>query len=298
MTVTGATYKRTRARGMAPYAPKEDALRLLDAVAGVLDTYSDRLPLTVRQIFYALVVLGAIDKTAKGYERLCDVLNRARRGGYVPFSAIRDDKGMRVEPGGFGSVEQFDAAVRASIRNYRRRHLPGVEVWVEGSGMVPMIAEVADLYRVPVFSSGGFDSVTAKYEAANRIAEQPRPVTVLHIGDYDPSGLAVVDSAAEDVAAFLDSFDLPGWVRFIRLAVTPEQIAAYQLPTAPPKKTDNRGDGVSRTVQAEAIPPDVLDALVRGALEDYVDLAALAELETDEEADRLVLAERYERSRP
>jgi hypothetical protein len=50
---------------------------------------------------------------------------------------------------------------------------------------------------------------------------------------------------------------LPGKVLFTRLAVTPEQIDTLSLPTAPRKATDLRpfeGD----TIQAEAIPPDVL----------------------------------------
>src|SRR5947208_1273737 len=55
----------------------------------------------------------------------------------------------------------------------------------EANGMVPQLERVADEYGVRVISSGGFDSTTAKYHLAEAIAEEGRPVEVLHIGDYD-----------------------------------------------------------------------------------------------------------------
>ena len=53
---------------------------------------------------------------------------------------------------------------------------------------------------------------------------------------------------------------------FTRLAVTPEQPREMVLPTALAKKTDSRAF-TGETVQAEAIPSDVLAALVRDAIE-------------------------------
>jgi hypothetical protein len=45
-----------------------------------------------------------------------------------------------------------------------------------------------------------------------------------------------------------------------------EQIGAWSLPTAPPKATDRRAFA-GETLQAEAIPPDQLAAIVREAIE-------------------------------
>jgi len=58
-----------------------------------------------------------------------------------------------------------------------------------------------------------------------------------------------------------------------RLAVTPEQIERYRLPTVPAKDTDNRafsGD----TCQTEALPPDVLTDILRTAIEQRTDRRA------------------------
>jgi hypothetical protein len=57
-----------------------------------------------------------------------------------------------------------------------------------------------------------------------------------------------------------------GAVTISRLAVTPEQIAAYDLPTAPPKPTDRRAFA-GQTCQAEALAPDVLASILRDAIE-------------------------------
>jgi hypothetical protein len=55
------------------------------------------------------------------------------------------------------------------------------------------------------------------------------------------------------------------------LAVTPEQIEGYGLPTAPAKATDRRAfEG--ETVQAEALPPDVLAGIVEAAIEAALDM--------------------------
>ena len=58
-----------------------------------------------------------------------------------------------------------------------------------------------------------------------------------------------------------------------RLAVTPEQIAAWSLPTRPPKKTDPQAAvwGERPAVELDAIPPDRLVALVEGAITRHVD---------------------------
>lgn len=54
--------------------------------------------------------------------------------------------------------------------------------------------------------------------------------------------------------------------QFTRLAVTPDQIQRYGLPTAPPKKTDNRSFSGTGTVQLEAIAPDDLASIVEDAV--------------------------------
>ena len=97
--------------------------------------------------------------------------------------------------------------------------------------MVPQIRRIADPFGIGVYSSGGFDSVTAKHQIARLWTDDP--VTVLHIGDHDPSGVHCFSSLAEDVASFAGHYG--GDVQFVRLAVTPEQAAFYKLPGRTPQ---------------------------------------------------------------
>ena len=73
--------------------------------------------------------------------------------------------------------------------------------------------------------------------------------------------------------------------------MTPDQIAALNLPTAPPKPTDRRAFA-GETVQAEAIPPDVLTNIVRDAIEARQDVAIRAALLAAEADSRKELARR------
>src|SRR5678815_3225804 len=101
-------------------------------------------------------------------------------------------------------------------------------------------------YGVPCYSSSGFDSVTAKHAAMIRMLARDVPTVVLHLGDYDASGVSLYENLRADVPAlYLDTLEQQGrgngdegWAdppEFVRVAVTEEQIERYQLPTAAPK---------------------------------------------------------------
>lgn len=164
----------TRVRGFAPWRPQAKTCVLLAQVATVLDAYADHLPLTARQVFYRLVGTVGYDKTEDGYNRLTEVLNRGRRVGLVAWDAIRDDGVRAEEPVGFTGKADYWDTVADWAGQYRRDRQAGqpvaVEAWVEAAGMVPQVARVAQRYGAAVYSSGGFDSTTAKHDAAQRVA--------------------------------------------------------------------------------------------------------------------------------
>jgi len=284
-------YVATRVRGLASWAPQHKTQVLLDQVGAVLVEYHDHLPLTCRQIFYRLVGRYGYPKDENAYSRLLEMLNRARRAGLIPFESIRDDGVTQEAAGGFHGMTGFWEAVRYTAEHYRRDLQDGqpyrVEVWVEAAGMVPQVARVAHRYGVTVYSSGGFDSLTAKYEAAQRAVS--RHTVILSVGDHDASGWAVFDAAAEDVATMAEDRGAPtGAVRFERVAVTPEQIERYGLPEAPPKKTDNRGGWQQEgTVQCEALDPADLAREIERALRAHIDFDALAAVKEREKSERL-----------
>jgi hypothetical protein len=273
----------SRVRGLAPWTPRERTLPLLNNVSEILEQYTEQLPLTLRQVFYRLVGAYSYDKTENAYERLGETLNRARRAGAVPFNAIRDDGATAFWPREFVSPEDFWDWLSKQVGDFTLSAQYGqaqyLELWVEAAGMAPMAFNAANPnYGVPVFSSGGFDSTTIKYEAACRFLDRDRPTVVIHVGDYDPSGVTVFQAIREDVRAFYDDLGGDQPPTFARAAVTREQIDRFDLPTSPPKEKDKRSafnDTIA--VQAEALPPDVLQAEVRTVVESYIDHAVLAD---------------------
>lgn len=283
-TVSGRTYTATRVRGFAPWTPREDSRRLVERVQGVLNTYSAQLPLTIRQIFYVLVGSEeGYEKTEKGYSRLAETLNRARRARMIRFSSIRDD-GTSSEGGhGWSGPGHWMGAIRRSAESYTHDETEGqaykVELWVEASGMVPQAANVAGEYGITTYSAGGFNGLTDKYETAQRLNRERRKTIILHCGDFDPSGLSIVDALAQDVTALAEGLGVWESPEFRRIVVTPEQIERYSLPTAPQKVTDQRGEHMDETVQAEALPPDVLASEIREAIEEIVDLDQLSAMQ-------------------
>jgi hypothetical protein len=278
-------------RGFAPWSPQGATLRLLDQVRGVLDEYEDYLPLTIRQIFYRLVGAYEFEKSERAYARLCEHLNRARRARIIFMDVIRDDGGTVLAPQTWRDADEYLAAIRAEAAELMLDRTAGQSTrWVvscEAAGMAPQLERVTQEYCIPVLSGGGFDSVTDKHKFAAELADHGRPTEVLHIGDHDPSGAHLFLAAAEDIKAF--ARELGGEVTFTRLAVTPEQIAEHNLPTAPPKSTDRRAFH-GQTCQAEALAPDVLAGILRQALEERIDRRMLDRVQRRERSVRRELA--------
>jgi hypothetical protein len=205
--VSTASRKTSRPRGyIQNYRPQAKTRALLDDADVVLREYREHWPLTVRQIYYRLVGAKGYPKTEAFYNTLCHHLANCRRARVIPFSAIRDDGVTTVDMQHFNDEEHFKEHIRLLGERYIRNKLSAqsihIEVWCEAAGMIFQLADVAHRYSVEVYSSSGFDSLTAKKNLADRICRIGKPAVILHLGDYDPSGESIFESVAEDVAAF------------------------------------------------------------------------------------------------
>ena len=287
---------RRRPRGYAGWRPRPHTRALLAQVEEILAEYGDHLPLTVRQIFYRLVAAHGYEKTERGYARLCEALVRARRARLIQFDHIRDDGVVTISMDWFASPADFwdDAGRRA--RDYRRDRQAcqpcRLELWCEGAGMAPQLARVADEFSVPVYSAGGFASLTAVRQIVDRALARDAPTVLLHLGDFDPSGESIFESMLADARAFLDEDritmieDIAG----VRVALTAGQVEQHELPTAPPKRTDSRTRRWrGETCQLEALPPDLLAGLVRDAIGARLRADVFRRQVEQEDADRRAL---------
>ena len=296
-----------RVKGFAAWKPHKPTEATLADVLAVLDEYEDYLPLTVRQVFYRLVgIVGkGYPKTENFYATVQEICNRGRRAGLIPFDAIRDDgvsrRGGESRFALYESPEGYYASNDELHNHYRRSwhaDQPAyVAVLCEASGMVPMLERAVGRYRVPVASSSGFDSLTAKHDlfrdAVTRSQEHGQSTVLLHLGDHDPSGVSVYESMADDLAMFCEDAGEPGIVDLRRVALVPEQIASQGITTTPDeiKPTDSRSRsflarGLAPAAQLEAIPPETLTAIVRQAVQSTLDLDILRASQGRERAER------------
>lgn len=271
--------KRQRPKGYHDWTPRAKAKRDIEQVKEILVEYEDYLPLTVRQIFYRMVGVNDYPKHEKAYRALQNNLNLARRAGMIPFSAIRDDGVVIKREQWHGGTEDFWDDVGTQAREYRRDRQAGqpvrIELWAEAAGMLPQLAQVANEYSVPVYSAGGYPSVTANRQVAQRALNRHVPTVLLHVGDFDPSGASIFKSMAADVAAFVEADRVIQTlhVEAVRVALTGDQVAEYDLPTSPAKKSDSRSaKWKGETCQLEALTPDALAQIVEAAIRDRMDL--------------------------
>lgn len=289
-----ASPKTSRPRGyIEHYNPQAKTRELLAQAQAVLDEYRQYWPLTCRQIFYRMVGAHGYDKTEAAYGRLCHHLANARRGRLITFDAIRDDGVTTYRRDHFEDRDAFMRHVRRMGERYTRDKLASqdlhIEVWCEAAGMLPQLDDVAAPFSVRAYSSGGFDSLTAKKDLADRICRIEKPTVILHLGDYDPSGQSIFDTVAEDVSAFVEADRRHGLVtvEFERVALTGAQVAEHNLPTAPAKETDSRSKGwEGGTCQLEALPPDVIAGILKAALWRHIDPHRYLEDVEAEKADR------------
>lgn len=289
--------RRKRNRGYIDgYKPSAKTRALLDQAQAVLDEYRRFWPLTCRQIFYRMVGAHGYDKTEAAYGRLCHHLANARRGKVIPFDAIRDDGVTTLHTGHFDDRDDFLRYVRELGEGYTRIKLASqgihLEVWCEAAGMLPQLYRVAEPFSVPVYSSGGFDSLTAKKRLADRICDVEKRAVILHLGDFDPSGISIFDSVAEDVQTFVMADRPQGLVtlEFERVALVEDQVSAFDLPTAPANISDSRSRSwTGGTCQLEALPPDHIAHMLQGAIERRFDCDRLRQDRSAEKRDRMVI---------
>jgi hypothetical protein len=329
--------------GYIAYQPKRYGESVLAAARNILVEYEAwENPLTVRQIFYRLIAEYRYEKTEGAYNALVGYVARARRAymhrllerpdgeeldfaremalkhpWLIPFSWIRDERGQSIEPIFYTGEEDFVAAMRRAAENLSLDRQAGqaqvLELWCEAAGMVPLMREIATPYSIRVSSGGGYDSVTAKHDLAQRIVQRyaaGQPTTILHVGDFDPSGEGMFGTLADDVTEMVRQYthqhDSPA--EFQRIALTEEQVIEMNVETAPPKPLDSRARGFVAdhpravehfgseqiTAQLEALAPPELRALIESAIESRIATAAYGQALANEADVRAAVLDRLD----
>jgi hypothetical protein len=265
---------------------KATVTSIRDAIRDILE--SDH-PQTVRQVFYALTVRGAISKAEIEYKHtVIRLLVDMREAGEIPFDWIADNTRWMRKPTTYVGL---DACLNAAANLYRRDLWAAmpiyVEVWCEKDALAGVLIEETKPYDVPLMVARGYASISFLHSAAKTVEAKGKAAYIYHFGDLDPSGV----DAARDIEAKLRRYAPGAEIHFERPAVTREQVSEWNLPSRPTKEKDPRAKKFTGTsVELDAIPASKLRKLVRDCIERHIDQRQLAVLRAAEESERETLS--------
>ena len=219
-------------------------------------------PVPVRNVFYRMTETNLpvfVPKTGKGCNQVQARMSKMREEYRLPYRWVSDSTRTCLSGLEYASPEDF---VRSMADIYKHDLWGGidhkVEVWCESRSIASMIVGLCKEYAVSLYPCGGFPSKTFCYEAAICYS---KPVSIIYIGDYDPAGVLIDATIMRELRKHTNVE-----IDFKRIAITPEQIAEYNLPTKPRKESEKRSQHVTVAVEAESMRAGVM----RGLLEDEI----------------------------
>jgi hypothetical protein len=300
--------------------PKGETAAIVNYANQIAVDYAQQgYDLTLRQLYYQFVARDLLPNTQASYNRLGEIVNRARLAGYLDWDYLVDRTRNIRSVAHWDEPSDIIEAVSNQFRLDKWNSQPSrVEVWVEKEALAGVVQRAADRNDVAWFSCRGYVSQSEMWSAAQRLREYIKAgqnVVILHLGDHDPSGIDMT----RDIRERLTNFIVRDWlnehkdffpgesvkVRAIldhmadrcggrgpfevnRIALNYDQVEQYGPPPNPAKLTDSRvakyldlyGD---QSWELDALDPATLDALIEEHLNEIIDPDSW-EVRADEEA--------------
>ncbi len=310
---------------------KPARLAMIEQANTLCEEYATQgLVLTLRQLYYQFVARGWLANKQTEYNRLGELCRDARMAGLMDWDHLIDrTRNLQT----FQTYDSPQAAMEAAARRYHRdlwapQHRR-IEVWIEKDAAIGVVEGVCSRNSVPFFSCRGYTSMSEMHDAAQRLRwhmEQGNQVTVLHIGDHDPSGLDMSRDIEDRLRGFIhrdwkglhapharsrgdfyasmrdvmrdkgaDVADTAKPWQVKRIALSVEQIEQYDPPPNPAKTTDARfakyqeQTGLDESWELDALTPDVLADLIQDEVDAVRDDDAWGEAEGRMETERRVM---------
>jgi hypothetical protein len=166
----------------------QKSLDLIDAAHRILEEIH---PASVRAVCYRLFVNGLIPSMSKANTaKVSTQLVWAREQGILPWEWVVDETREAERITTWSSPEQI---ITAAMRGYRADYWAAqpewVEVWSEKGTVRSTLAPVLREYGVTCRVMHGFGSATSLHDIAEETADSDKWLTVLYVGDWDPSGM-------------------------------------------------------------------------------------------------------------
>jgi len=196
------------------------SLELIAAAKAILEEIQ---PASIRAVCYRLFVAGLIPTMAKNNTNAVGrLLVGAREDGVIPWAWVVDETREAERISAWNNPEEI---IRATIQGYRKDYWTAqperVEVWSEKGTVRGTLAPVLNEYGVTFRVMHGYGSATSLHDIAEVTAENDKPLTVLYVGDWDPSGLHMSEI---DLPRRLERYG--GSLNIIRVALNAGDVAA------------------------------------------------------------------------
>jgi hypothetical protein len=229
-------------------------------------------PITGRGIGYKLFTLGLIPSMARSeMQRVYRLLKEAREEGDIPWEWIVDEtREIERTPTWDNPADFVRTVSRAYRRDFWNQQPVRCEVWSEKGTVRGVLAPVLDEYGAGFRVLHGFSGATTIHDVAED--DDGRPLIVLYVGDYDPSGLYMSEHDLPDRLAKYGG----DHVSLKRIALRREHTADLPSFPASDKKDDTRHkwfvrDFGDRCWELDALDPNDLRRLVEEGIRNEIE---------------------------
>lgn len=254
----------------------DKVLVLIDTMNEIIEEYQGKgFTLTVRQLYYQLVARDIIENNLRSYKRITSIANDARLAGLMDWDAIEDRTRAFVRRTRWLNGKHIlNAAAQSYHVDMWERQPRRVFCIIEKEALVGVLTPTCQKFDTPLLAARGYPSSTVLREFAIEdiipsIGDQD--ITVLHLGDHDPSGMDMTRDLTDRISMFTRKS-----VEIVRLALNMEQVEEHKPPPNPAKTTDSRfvqyqqefGD---ESWELDALKPEYLAELVADQIEERID---------------------------
>lgn len=227
---------------------------IIEQAVSIVNSYDTAV--TLRQLFYRRVSIQLLPNTTSAYKTLSRQTAKARRNGDFP-ALIDPTRAIHRYSTFSGPIEARNWLVRTYRRDRTENQDVSIYLGVEKKGIVEQLTSWFGDLAIPILALGGYSSQTYVDEIIQDAEEQDRPAVLVYAGDFDASGEDIDRDFLERTGCFAE---------VVRIALTSEQVEAYELPQQPGKPSDPRAPRFVRRygslvqVELDALPPDILHA--------------------------------------
>jgi len=223
-----------------------------------------------------------------------DAGKAARWLGYLPFDQITDQRNAapvvrifeRPDPWPYITVglevdvpDADDLVPRVDVADFHGVQPYKLVLFGEKSSLDAVLAPIAESYKADLYLPTGEISDTLMHQMVRIAAADGRPMVVFCFSDADPSGWQMPVSIGRKLQGFKAGL-FPGIdFEVYRVALTPDQVRHYELPSTALKATELRADRWRSAMLVDqteidalaSLRPELLDSIARQALDPFYD---------------------------